>query len=113
MRRIRDWIIIGLGVVMTVRLGSNVWRLYKAGDRVGETEAELAQALVEQAELKKQLEYVQTDEFVEREAREKLGLGKPGEVVVILPTPAELPSAKTSEGRQANWRKWWELYVRI
>ena len=51
------------------------------------------------------------EKFIEKEAREKLGLGKPGEVVVILPKVEQRPSnAPATEGK-ANWRKWWELYV--
>ena len=96
---------------MAGRMGVNVWKLYRAGDKVEIARKTLAEVQAEQEKLKKQLEYVQSDEFVEREAREKLGLGKPGETVVIVPTPELPPSAKASEGRQSNWRKWWGLYV--
>lgn len=39
----------------------------------------------EQAQLLELRERVESEEFVEREAREKLGLAKEGEVVVVLP----------------------------
>lgn len=92
-------------------MGGNVWRLYKAGDKVVAARRELADAQAEQDKLKKQLEYVQSDEFVEREAREKLGLGKPGEEVIILPSSPNLKPQATNPNTEANWRKWWKLYV--
>lgn len=111
MKRWRDWIIIGLGVFVAGRMGVNVWKLYKAGDKVEIARKELAQAQAEQEKLKGQLEYVQSDEFVEREAREKLGLGKPGEEVVIVPTVPPVPSVSQSGG-EPNWYKWWKLYIK-
>lgn len=47
------------------------------------------------AELKRLKEYLATDAYVERAAREKLNYQKPGEQVVIVPhgaTPSPLPS---------------------
>ena len=90
----------------------NVWKLYKAGDKVEIARKELAQAEAEQEKLKAQLEYVQSDEFIEREAREKLGLGKPGETVVIVPTPQIASKVQSDKGSEQNWRKWWKLYVK-
>lgn len=112
MKRWRDWIIIGLGVFIAGRMGVNVWKLYKAGDKVEVARKTLAEAQAEQEKLKAQLEYVQSDEFVEREAREKLGLGKPGETVVIVPSAPPVPSVSQSGG-ESNWRKWWKLYAGI
>jgi len=88
----------------------NVWKLYKAGDKVEVARRELADAQAEQERLKTQLEYVQSDEFVEREAREKLGLGKPGETVVIVPTPGRVQDSGFKIQDEPNWRKWWRLY---
>ena len=110
MKRWRDWIIIGLGVFIAGRMGMNVWKLYKAGDKVEVARRELADAQAEQERLKTQLEYVQSDEFVEREAREKLGLGKPGETVVIVPTPGNIQDSGFKIQDEPNWRKWWRLY---
>jgi len=91
----------------------NVWKLYKAGDKVEVARKELAEVQAEQEKLKAQLEYVQSDEFVEREAREKLGLGKPGEEVVIVPSPPNPKSQAPNSKTEANWHKWWKLYMGI
>lgn len=98
--------------VFTVRLGENVWRLWKAGERIRDAEKQVKQEEQENQELRKRLTEVQSPEFIEKEAREKLGLGKEGETIVVLPKAELEPSfARASERRQPNWRKWWMLYV--
>lgn len=63
----------------------------------------------EQAYLSQKLYYAKTDAFVEEEARQKLGLVRPGEQIVvdqkILPvTPKSEPIAVP------NWQKWLRLF---
>lgn len=120
-KKLVSWIIFGLGVVVAGRLAVNVWKLAGSGRRVEEAKKELALAQTEQERLKKELERVSDPEFALREAREKLGLGLPGEVVVILPENKEQESGKVEPVRQAqgkeyeeaNWRRWWGKWVRI
>ena len=107
------WLVLILSIGVTVRLGGNVWRLIRAGERGKRAQSEVAAAEVENKQLQQKLEEVKSDDFVEREAREKLGLGKLGEVVVIVPSPPNLKSQATNSNTEANWRKWWELYVGI
>ena len=89
---------------------------------MGETRQQLEAAKAENRRLQTKLEEVQTDEFVEKEAREKLGYGREGETVLILPKqdnaqgpvmPAGRQVLSTQEPEIPNWRKWWKLYVRI
>lgn len=70
---------------------------------------ELSQKKTEHSYLAQKLVIAKTDTFVEKEARTKLGLVKPGEEVVIdqkvqkdkqQVTPMELP----------NWEKWQKLF---
>lgn len=60
--------------------------------------------------LKQRLYYVQTNDFIENQAREKLGMALPGEHIVLAPpaTTSALPTV-TRES-QANWEKWWQLF---
>ncbi|MBI5613460.1 septum formation initiator family protein [Candidatus Gottesmanbacteria bacterium] len=66
-------------------------------------------------ELVKQSALVESEYFVEREAREKLGLGREGESVVLLSPSATEPgiAAPVPEAVQetkSNFRLWWELF---
>lgn len=115
-----EWLAVGLGLLLAIRTGASVLRLWKAGDRVKTAQAELELTQVENLKLKGQVAYSQSDEFVEREARDKLGLGREGEVILILPEQSEsslksqVSNPKSEiEDIRPNWKKWWDLYLRI
>jgi cell division protein FtsB len=106
-------IILSLGLLLAVRLGGNIWRIVKSGERVKQAEVELQQAKTEQEELKKRLIEVQSPEFVEREARDKLGFGREGEIILVLPQDVEMPNDEGQMTNTPNWRLWWDLYIGI
>lgn len=112
--RLIGWVFIIIGVVTAVRTGTNVYRLWKAGDQVIEQQKAVEQAKAENDRLKKELSRVSDPAVIEKEARDKLGYGRPGETIVIIPqsesTKSQIPSSKKEE---ANWRKWWDLYIGI
>ena len=65
-----------------------------------------------------QLEYVQSDEYVEEWARTEARMAKPGEVIVVLVDEAEEESAEEAEPspplqseEQPFWAELWELIV--
>ncbi len=107
-------LILLVGIVLILKIGANLIRLYKSGDRLVEAKKELAMVQQENKRLQGEWEKVQTPEYMEREAREKLGYGKPGEVVVVIPEE-ELKKTKPLEAKQtieaANWERWRKLYL--
>ncbi len=109
----QSWVILILGLVMIFRVGGNVVRLWKAGGWVEEAERDVKKAEEENLRLKEQLAEVQTPQFLEREAREKLGYGRPGEIVIVLPeqgsTQSSVPS--TLEDQAPNWVRWRKAYL--
>lgn len=111
--RFWPWVIIVLGVVVAVRQGSSVWRLWKSGEQIKQAQAQVRQEEDKNQSLKARLAEIDTPEFIEKEAREKLGYSKAGETILILPKLEEPSSAKASEGQAPNWRRWWDLYIRI
>lgn len=60
--------------------------------------------------LKQRLFYVKTDEFVEEQARKKLGLVKPGEHTVIAPPEPPKGKETIEIDKTPNWEKWWKLF---
>jgi len=108
--KVFGWVALVVMGIFAVRLSTNVWRLWRAGDRIKQAESEVRSQELENQELQKRLAEVQSPEFIEREAKEKLGLVKPGEEIVILPTQ-EQESVRVEEQEEPNWRKWWKLYV--
>jgi cell division protein FtsB len=107
-----SWVVLILGVVMVFRVGGNVVRLWKAGRWVEEATQSVKEAQEENQRLKAKLGEVQTPEFMEREAREKLGYGREGEIVLVMPdeqnSKSEILSSKEDE---ANWVRWRQLYL--
>lgn len=101
-------IILMVGIFLIVNLTRSIIELLRAGDKIKETENQVAQLRYKNDELKKRLSEVQSPAYLEKIAREKLGLAKEEEVVVILP-PYQPPS-KTQEENLPNWQKWWKLF---
>lgn len=72
----------------------------------------------ENLHLRGAVEYVESDVYVERVAREQLGYAREGETVVLprmllpTPTPPAAPAAATAPQPTAvpNWQGWWEAF---
>ncbi len=60
--------------------------------------------------LKERLQYANSDQFVQEQAQEKLGLLKTGEYFVIAPTSTPLNTQTSVPDQKPNWQKWWELF---
>lgn len=113
-RNIGIYLVLILWLILIFRVGANVVRLVKAGNRVTEAKLELAEAKRKNEELKQNLALVQTPEFMERQAREKLGYGMPGEIEIIMPEQNNAhptsPQASLGAG-EPNWVQWRKLYL--
>ena len=60
--------------------------------------------------LKEKLHQVNTVQFIENEARERLGMVKAGEHVVLAPPAVATASNPTVIDYSPNWQKWWKLF---
>lgn len=95
--------------LLVISLSRSVVSLLSKRDIIRQQEGELARLSQENAQLQDALVRADTPEFIEKQAREKLGLVKDGETVVILPnTNHQSPITSTQQG--SNWEKWWELF---
>lgn len=109
MRLIRPivWLI---SFVLVISLTRSVMSLLAKRDIVQTQKGELARLEAENRLLEDALSQAQTPEFIERTAREKLGLVKDGEVVVMLPQGQERESTGAAGESIPNWKKWWGLF---
>jgi len=79
--------------------------------RIQEAEMDLERVGKENQELKSELEYKRSKEFIEAEIRNKLGLSKEGESIIILPKDENPKSAiPNPKSEISNWHKWWKLF---
>lgn len=85
-KRYIRWALLILVLVIIISMGRNSLGLVGKKDQIKEARERVAELEREQAQLLELKEKVESPEFVEKEAREKLGLAKSGEVVVVLPS---------------------------
>lgn len=108
-----------LGALIILHLSKNLWGFYQASKRISREEEKIAKLVKENEELKGKLRYLRAEEFVEREARDKLGLSKEGETVVVIDeevlgkgsTRREGITSRESKESLPVWREWVRLFV--
>ena len=82
-------VVLMLFVLYTVIiLGSQQLRLYRFEKSIRDVNSSIEQAEIAQDNLRQQIDLMNTDDYVEMIAREKLGLIKPGEIPYIA-VPSE------------------------
>ena len=101
-------------MVIVYNLISQINSSLKAGDRLTETTEVLHSLQVQNEKLKQQLQEVKTPQFIEQQARDKLGLARPGETVVIIPIDKLNQVLGASQSativRLPNWMGWLRLF---
>lgn len=97
-------------VFAIVSLSGNTAALFKRGLVIRKEQQELEALRQTNEQLKARLDYVKSDQFLEQEARNSLGLTKE-ETVLILPEDIlEKEEANNSANQLLPWRQWWELF---
>lgn len=102
-------VLVSLGVsVSTVR---TIYQLWRRQDVLKARETELLKLQEANKTLERMLQDIGSDSYVEQVAREKLGLVKEGETIVILPEIGDGESgARNTQKNITNWKKWWRLF---
>lgn len=107
---------IVLFLVLLTSLINSLKRIKEGQNIVNKNKIKLEKIKEENKLLENQVEIVQSDEYLERQFRDKLGLAKEGEIVLVLPE-AEIVkklSPQIPEENEAkpkpNWQKWLELF---
>lgn len=92
----------------------NLWQKHDLTDRARRT---LSAEKKKNDELEEQLRDVTQPQFIEKEARDKLFLVKPGEGIVVIEPTVYMQASGSSEGKfkdkRPNWRQWWETFFRM
>jgi cell division protein FtsB len=110
------WLVVLLviGAFLAFQVGRQVyasWSINQEADRYREMITTLE---AENAELARELEYLQSDAYVSQEARRMLNLGNPGERVLIIPPGSEAapPASAADDSGPAPppIEQWMELF---
>lgn len=111
----RNRVIYGLTSILCLILTINVVRSYlnlsERGSILHEAELNVQKAQTRNEALKRELARVESPQYIEQEARNKLNLSKDGEIVVLLPSISPLvePIPTISENIP-NWEKWRRVF---
>lgn len=106
-------LIVLLVLTIFYSLARQIYESLQTGKRLDNQLEELSGLQHKNVELKKKLEKVQTPEFIEEQARNKLNLAKEGETVVIIPQEVldkVLNLEQKAQGvKVPHWQGWLRL----
>lgn len=111
------YLLIVLALLFGLSLVRNVLRILEAGKRIGDAQARVDRLKDENEELERKLAQSQSEEFIEKQFRDKLGLSKEGETIVVLPDEETLrkiaprPVEEDETLPDPTWRKWLKLFL--
>jgi cell division protein FtsB len=103
-------------LILTSSLVKSLKRIAEGKALVRRNEAKLEKIQKENEKLEEQLKIIQSDEFVEKQLRNKLGLVKEGEIVVVLPEAdivkrlSPIIPEEEEVKPKPNWQRWIDLF---
>lgn len=98
-------------LIIIQNLARGIYDLWRKQDLVIEAQTDLKKEKEENQKLKAKLIYVTSQEFIEKEARNKLLLVKSGESEIIVPQELILKKAIKKEEILPNWKQWVNLFI--
>ncbi len=109
-------IIVSLVLLIIVfNLIQRILDAFKSSDRLTREAEKVYQLEAANKQLKQRLSEVQSADFIETEARDKLNLSKTGETLVIIPEQKIkelLASSSAQIARLPNWLGWWRVFFK-
>jgi len=117
LEKLSGYLLVFFVLTLSFSLARNVLRINKAKMRIYEVQENVGKLGEEKEKLEERLEIIEGDEFVEKQMRDKLGLAKEGEIVVILPKDEVLRKFapnyenETETLPEPNWKRWLNLFL--
>ena len=110
----RKNLLLVVGVIFAIMIINSslrrIQQLRATSKNVDLAQAKLERLKSENEELKREFSYKNSSEFIEAEIRNKLGLAKENESIVILPREEEGKTAEDDGTQKPNWKKWQEVF---
>ncbi len=111
-----QYLIVIIAFVAIYSLLKSISRLTSANQKIIDEQNYVSELKKQNEELNQKLSIVQNPLFIEEEARNKLGLAKKGEIVVVLPDATTLRNLVPKEFVEKvafpddNLQKWMKLF---
>ena len=109
-KRIFRFLLLAILIMAITSLSQRTADLVGRAKKWQEEKKNLAQIEKENEELRAYLDYVESDSFLEKEARNSLGMSKEGEMMIVLPQKSAEETKIVSLPPSPVWRQWWELF---
>ena len=109
-------LVLILALILISSSLNSVSRIGKAGEKVKEVEETIDKLENENKDLEERLENIKSEAYVEKQLRDKLGLAKEGEVVLVLPEEDVVrefaPKVESEDDflPESNLEKWARLF---
>jgi cell division protein FtsB len=114
--KIGIYAIWGLIIILALSVSKNIERDAQINDQIQTEKAKLGKIQTDNNKLTQELAQTQNPNFIEKEVRDELGLGKEGEAIVVLPDAdilrklaPQMPS-EVDTLPDPNWVKWEKLF---
>jgi cell division protein FtsB len=110
------WLVVLLviGGFLAFQVGRQVYASWSINQEAEHVSAEILALEQQNAELLRELEYLQSDAYVSQEARRMRNLGQPGERVLIIPPGREAAPPASASGETGPApppiQQWMELF---
>jgi cell division protein FtsB len=114
--KISKYLIYIMFILLSFSVYRNVSKIGSIYKKIAEKEANVKQMEEDNKALEKKVEEVTSNDYIEKQIRDKLGLAKEGEIVLVLPEPEVLKkfAPKIAEEEETlpdpNWKKWIKLF---
>lgn len=114
--RIVDYLLLILIAVLAVSLVRNIIETHSTDQEIKREEGKVKELQEKQKELEEKLAMTKSQEYIEKQLRDKLGLVRDKEIVVILPDTEVVkrfaPKTKEEEKILPDpiWKKWAKLF---
>ena len=103
-------------MILISSLFKSVARIKVGNAVIEKTKAKIEKSEAENQKLADQLKITESEEFMEKQLRDKLGLAKEGEIILVLPEPEivkklspQIPMEVEIKPK-SNLQKWMELF---
>jgi hypothetical protein len=116
-------VVMTIALFLVVDFGRRATTGYYVSQAEDRLEAEIEAETTRQAQLKARRDYVVSDEYVEKWAREQAHMVRPGDRPLVLLTPESPPiplevaarpaseeGSETTSSHVPNWYHWWRLF---
>jgi len=116
-RRVLGWAFWLLIAIFLISVINNINKIGRVHTELNKETEQIALMREENTKLEAQVALVTSNEYIEKQIRDKLGLVKNGEIVIVLPDREILKKLAPQAQDEAsffpdpNWKKWLKLFI--